>query len=236
MVAEADGIARETVAERLARVRARIADAARRVGRDPREITLVAVSKGQPADAVRQAIASGQDLFGENRVQEALAKMAAVGKPAHWHLIGHLQRNKASQAAGRFQLIHSVDSVRLIDELERLAAAAGREQALLLQINVSGEASKSGAPPGELPSLLDRLDASPHLRGEGLMTIPPWSEDPETTRPHFARLRDLLAGIGCRRRFAARHLSMGMSHDFEVAIAEGATLVRVGTAIFGQRV
>lgn len=221
--------------DRLQTIQARIDSAAIRCGRQPEEVSLVAVSKTHPIQALEEALAAGQFVFGENRLQEALEKIDRLGERAEFHLIGHLQRNKAARAVGRFSLIHTVDSVRLIDELERRAAQAGLVQRLLLQINVSGEASKSGATPEQLGELLDALDGSPHLDGQGLMTIPPFSDDPEVVRPHFARLRELLAGIGVHERFAPLHLSMGMSGDFEVAIEEGATLVRVGTAIFGHR-
>jgi len=223
---------------RLKGIQARIAAAARRAGRSPESVALVAVSKTHPAALIAAARAAGQRVFGESRLQEALPKIEALERtapPPEWHLIGHLQRNKVAQAAGRFALIHSVDSVRLIEELEKQCAARGIDQRILLEINVSGEASKFGAPPEELPFLLAALEKTPHLRGEGLMTIPPYDLDPEAVRPHFARLRDLMAGLGERPNFTPRHLSMGMSGDFEVAIEEGATLVRVGTAIFGER-
>ncbi|MEN6627998.1 MAG: YggS family pyridoxal phosphate-dependent enzyme [Candidatus Sumerlaeia bacterium] len=223
------------IAASLAAVRARIEAAAARAGRDPREVTLVAISKTNPAEAVREAMAAGQLVFGENRIQEALPKIEAVGGAARWHLVGHLQSNKARQAVGRFELIHSVDSVGLIHELNERAAAAGLVQKILLQINVSGEASKFGAPPEALGELLGAVACAPHLAAEGLMTIPPFTDDPETSRPHFIRLRGLLDAIPANAPLTARHLSMGMSDDFEVAIEEGATLVRVGTAIFGAR-
>ncbi len=220
--------------ERLAAVRERIERAARRAGRDPAAVELVAVTKTHPADAVRAAVDAGQSLFGENRLQEALPKMDAVGPGPRWHLIGHLQRNKAA-AVGRFELIHSVDSTRLIEELERRAAAADTQQAILLQLNVAGEASKFGAAPADLPALLAALAAAPHLRALGLMTIPPWDDDPERTRPHFSALRRLLEEAQGPPNFEKKHLSMGMSGDFEVAIEEGATLVRLGSALFGPR-
>ncbi len=224
------------IAEGLARVRRRMAEAAGRAGRDPGEIELVAISKTHPAECVRAALAAGQGLFGENRIQEALVKLDELaGEPVRWHLVGHLQRNKARQAVGRFELIHSVDSVELIEELEKRAGAAGVVQAILLQINVSGEGSKAGARPEELAGLLEALGRAPHLSGRGLMTIPPWDPDPETARPHFRRLRELLEGIEENSPLAGRELSMGMSEDMEVAIEEGATLVRVGSAIFGER-
>lgn len=225
-----------SIAANLAAVRSRIDDAARRVGRDPGGITLVAISKMNPAEKVLAAIEAGQLVFGENRIQEALPKMDALGKSgARWHLVGHLQTNKARQAVGRFELIHSVDTVRLIEELNERASAARVVQNILLQINVSGEASKFGADPEDLDALLDALSHAPHVSAQGLMTIPPFTDDPETSRPHFIRLRELLNAIPQTAPLSARKLSMGMSDDFEVAIEEGATHVRVGTAIFGAR-
>jgi pyridoxal phosphate enzyme (YggS family) len=210
--------------------------AAASVGRAPEEVALVAVSKTFPVEAVRLAAQAGQIDFGENRVQEALPKIDALGVAGvRWHLIGHLQSNKANAVVGRFALIHSVDSVHLIQALEKRAAALGVRQAILFQVNVSGEASKSGAAPGELPGLVDAMAAAPHLECQGLMTIPPWDADAEAARPHFARLRELLATLPTTDNIHPRHLSMGMSGDFEAAIAEGATLARVGSAIFGRR-
>lgn len=223
------------IAERLACVSDRIAQAANRAGRDPASVLLLAVSKTFPTETVRSAMAAGLDCFGENRVQEAAAKIDQIGAGAHWHLIGHLQRNKATIAVGRFDLIHSVDSIALIEELEKKAAARKIRQRILLQLNVSGEASKSGAPPEALPRLIEALEQAPHLSAEGLMTMPPWDPDPETARPHFTRLRQLLTATQPTDHFSPLHLSMGMSHDFEVAIEEGATIVRVGTALFGAR-
>lgn len=223
------------IAMRLAEIRARMDAAARRVGRDPASITLVAIGKTHAPDRVRAAFEAGQSVFGENRIQEALPKIDALADlGARWHLVGHLQSNKARQAVGRFELIHSVDSPALVLELEKRAAEAGFVQKILLQINVSGEASKFGAAPAEIPALLDALSRAPHLSAEGLMTIPPFNEDPESSRPHFKLLRELLAATRSAARLG-RELSMGMSDDFEVAIEEGATLIRVGTAIFGMR-
>lgn len=224
------------LAGRLAAVRARIAAAAARAGRDPAAVKLVAVGKTHPAGLIREAFGAGQRDIGENRIQEALGKLDELADlPIAWHLIGHLQRNKARQAVGRFALIHSVDSARLIEALEAEAARAGVIQPILLQLNLSGEASKFGAAAEELPALLDAVAGAPHLRAEGLMTIPPYDEDPEKSRPIFRRLRRLLESIPAGGPLAARHLSIGMSNDFEVAVEEGATLVRVGTTIFGER-
>lgn len=226
---------REALRERLERVRERITAAAQRAGRDPAEVGLIAVTKTHPAEAVQALFDLGQMAVGENRVQEFVAKYEALGGRGEWHLIGHLQRNKAAQVAGRAALIHSVDSVRLIEELEKRAAQRGTVQRLLLEINTGGEAQKTGAEPDEAPRLVEALGRAPHLRGEGLMTMAPLVRDPEEARPAFARLRVLMEGLGPGENFTPRHLSMGMSGDFEAAIAEGATLVRVGTAIMGER-
>ncbi len=223
------------IPERLALVHERIDAVAKRAGRNPKDVLLVAVGKTHPVPVLRAAIAAGQRDLGESRVQEALGKIDAVGNQARWHLVGHLQRKKANAVVGRFDLIHSVDSIPLIEALERRAAALGLTQRILLQINVSGESSKHGAPPQCLPDLLQALTHAPHVRAEGLLTIPPYAEDPEQSRPHFARLRQLLLESQPAPQFEPRHLSMGMSGDFETAIEEGATIVRIGTAIFGPR-
>jgi PLP dependent protein len=226
------------MAERIRDVRDRIAAAASRAGRQPEDVTLVAVSKTHPVERLRAALAAGQTVLGESRIQEALPKIEALATPGsmiRWHLIGHLQTNKVQQAVGRFELIHSVDSARLIAALEERAARLGLVQPILLEVNVAGETSKSGAAPEELPRLLEALAEATHLRAEGLMTIPPYEEDPAASRPYFARLRELLQSLPPAPQWTPRHLSMGMSGDFEVAIEEGATLVRVGTAIFGSR-
>lgn len=221
--------------ERLKGIKTRIGAAARRAGRAPEEVGLIAVTKTHPAQSIEPLFELGQSAFGENRVQEALEKMEALAGRGEWHLIGHLQRNKAALAAGRFALIHSVDSVRLIEELEKQAAKRNVVQSILLEINIAGETEKTGAAPDELAGMLQSLSMAPHLSAEGLMTMAPYDPDPEKARPHFARLRELLRAIGTRPGFTPRHLSMGMSGDFEVAIEEGATLVRIGTAIMGER-
>ncbi len=224
----------DEIRERLEAVRRRIAAAAERSGRPASAVTLVAVSKTMPVEAVREAIAAGATILGETRVQEARDKIVALGGAAEWHLIGHLQTNKAKLAVGLFDRIHSLDSVRLAQELERHAAEAGRRVRCLIEVNVGGEEQKSGAPEDEVRPLLEAVDGMPHVRVEGLMAIPPFLPDPEAVRPYFRRLRefrDALALEGC----ALPDLSMGMTNDFEAAIEEGATLVRVGTAIFGPR-
>jgi PLP dependent protein len=215
------------IAANLSAVRARIARAATRAGRDPQTVRLIAVSKTKSADAVRAAIDAGVTDIGENYVQEAQAKRAAVGDGASWHLIGHLQRNKAARAVEIFDCIQTVDSAALGAALSRSAVAQGRTLRVLVEVRLGGEATKSGVEPAALPALLAALQL-PGLLVDGLMTVPP-PGDAEAVRPHFRALRELRDGVGLRE------LSMGMSDDFEVAIEEGATMVRVGRAIFGAR-
>ncbi len=225
---------------RAADVLGRIGSAARRAGRDPSEVTLVAVSKTHPAALVREAAAAGLSDFGENRVQEAEGKVGELeGVPGlRWHLIGHLQPNKARKAVRLFDLIHSVDSAALVGRLERICAEEGRARLdVLVQVDLAGEATKSGASEGELPGVFETLGACGRVRCRGLMTLPPFFEEAERARPYFRRLRELRDGLRERGAFAggAGELSMGMTHDFGVAVEEGATLVRVGTALFGER-
>jgi pyridoxal phosphate enzyme (YggS family) len=227
-----------SIADRLTEVRARIERAARSAGRDPSSVTLVAVSKTFPVAAVRQAYEAGQREFGENRVQEALQKIgAAPDLEIRWHLLGHLQTNKARKAAPAFAMIQSVDSVELLEKLDAAAAESGHSPQLLIQVDLAGEATKFGVPPADVPRLFDAALACHAARVVGLMTLPPLPEISEDARPWFRQLRDLRDGWLASGVPAAmlRHLSMGMSGDFEVAVAEGATLVRVGTAIFGER-
>jgi PLP dependent protein len=230
-----------SIAENLARVRERIDVAARRAQRRAEEVELMAVSKTFPAERIREAYDAGLRLFGENRVQEFAGKIDALrGLPnAEWHLIGHLQTNKAAKAAELFVAIDSVDSVRLAQKLDVSAQQLGKKLEVLIEINVGGEAAKSGVAPesGELEELLSAVPKLDHLEFRGLMTVPPFSEDPQRARPYFRKLRELRDQIAARRLPAVdmRTLSMGMSHDFEVAIEEGSTCVRVGTAIFGDR-
>jgi pyridoxal phosphate enzyme (YggS family) len=223
---------------RLADVRERIARAAGRAGRDPGAIRLVAVSKTFDTECVRAAAHFGQVDFGENKVQDALPKMdATAGLAIRWHLVGHLQSNKLRRAAERFDTIHSVDGIELGAKLDRAAAAAGRQRTLLVQVDLAGEATKHGVAEDDLAALFDAAPGWHAARLAGLMVVPPAVESPEHARPYFRALRSI------RDRLAARgvaesmltELSMGMSHDFEVAIEEGATMVRVGTAIFGSR-
>lgn len=224
-----------SIAERLAGVRQRIDAAAREAGRDPTEVRLVAVSKLHDPEAIRAAYAAGQRIFGENYVQELLAKQEALADlgEIRWHFIGHLQRNKAKHLVGGVALLETVDSIKLIRELDKRAARQGEEVRVLIQVHIGDEETKSGCEPGELPELLGAIRESTWIRPRGLMVIPPFELDADETRPYFRALRELRdrhGGAG-----ALPELSMGMSHDFEVAVAEGSTLVRVGTAIFGPR-
>jgi PLP dependent protein len=227
-----------SIADRLAEIRGRMASAARSAGRDPSSVRLVAVSKTFPIDAVREAHAAGQLDFGENRVQEALEKMrAGADMVIRWHLLGHLQSNKARKAAPAFAMIQSVDSVDLLEMLDRAAADGGHSPELLVQVDLAGETTKFGVAPAEVPRLFAAAAACRAARIVGLMTLPPVPDTPEDVRPYFRRLRELrdewlAAGVPASM---LRELSMGMSGDFEVAIQEGATTVRVGTAIFGSR-
>jgi pyridoxal phosphate enzyme (YggS family) len=227
------------IAGNLAAVRERIAAAALRAGRRPEDIRLVAVSKTFPIDALRQAYAAGQRDFGENKVQEALQKMdQGADMQIGWHLIGHLQSNKAKKAAARADWIHAIDSVDLLRRVDESARAVGRVVNVLVQVDLALEATKHGAPVESVPALLEEAAGMSGARLRGLMLLPPLVDDPEAARPWFRHLRE------CRDRWAAAgtpidrlaELSMGMSHDFEVAIEEGATMVRVGSAIFGSRV
>ncbi|MDY0000744.1 MAG: YggS family pyridoxal phosphate-dependent enzyme [Polyangia bacterium] len=221
----------------LRQVRQDILAACAKAGRDPSEVTLVAVSKHQPTEAVLEALAAGQLDFGENYAQELRDKARELASGPRWHYIGPLQRNKAKYVVGTACLVHTLDSEKLLGALEERAAALGTGLEVLLQVNLVEEPQKSGASLGEVASLLDAFAGAPHVFCRGLMLMPPWDPDPEAARPLFAelrRLRDSLAATP-RPNVSLTHLSMGMSHDFHVAIEEGATLVRVGTAIFGER-
>jgi len=221
-----------TAAERLERVRARMAAACERAGRSLDAVRPVAVSKTKPAEAVCELAACGQTLFGENRVQEAQTKIPRCPPNLEWHLIGHLQTNKAKQAVRLFRMIHSVDSIKLLETLDRCAATP---LPVLLQVNVSGEASKFGMRPEDLETAIETANTLQKVEVHGLMTIPPFSPDPEKTRKHFAALRELRDRTSAATATPLPELSMGMSNDFEVAIEEGATFVRVGTDLFGRR-
>jgi pyridoxal phosphate enzyme (YggS family) len=210
-------------------IQQRIRAAAEWAGRRPEGIALIAVSKTVEPEGVEAALAAGQTLFGESKIQEARAKIPLVSGRAHWHMIGHLQTNKARDAVALFEVIHSVDSVKLAVELNKWAERAGKTQAILLEVNVSGEASKFGLKPEDLKSTVAEINRLARLETQGLMTIAPYLEEAEKARPCFRRLRELRDALGLRE------LSMGMTHDVEVAIEEGATMVRIGTAIFGER-
>lgn len=216
--------------ERIRDVLKRISHAALRAGRSPDEVTLVAVTKGVSVEAINEALEAGLRVFGENRVQETLKKQKElVSKNIIWHMIGHLQRNKARQAVGLFDLIHSVDSLALSEAINRYAAAIDKTQRILIEVKLSPEPSKTGISKEHLPELISEVSGMPNLRLEGLMTMPPYSPEPEHSRPYYRELR------GLAKEFGLKELSMGMSGDFEVAIEEGATMVRVGSAIFGGR-
>ena len=227
-----------SLARRVHQILDRMRLAAERVGRPPSTVRLVAATKTVPAERIREGLAVGLTLLGENRMQEALSKVALLRDLSpRWHFIGQLQRRKVRAAIGTFELIHSVDSVELAQEISRRAGLAGVKQAVLLEVNIAGEASKAGFAPQVLMQDLSLLRDLPHLRIQGLMAIPPRTERPEEARPYFRDLRQLGARIAAERisSLVMQEFSMGMSHDFEVAIEEGATLVRIGTAIFGAR-
>jgi pyridoxal phosphate enzyme (YggS family) len=229
---------RDEIATRLSAVRQRLARALERAGRLPSAARLVAVSKTRPAEDVRAAFDAGQVDFGENRVQEALEKIAATSDiPIAWHLVGHLQTNKARRAAGAFAWIHSIESADLLKRVDAAAEEAGRRPELLVQVDLAGEPTKHGAPAETWLSLFEAASGCRAARVAGLMLLPPFTPDPEGARPYFRRLRALRDELAARGVPPAmlRELSMGMSHDFEVAVEEGATLIRVGTAIFGER-
>lgn len=224
--------------DNIAEVRTRIREAAHRAGRSPDEIKLVAVSKTHPAAALRGAIGEGITVFGENKVQEAEAKINEIGRrSAEWHLIGHLQKNKARRAVQLFDVIQSVDSPELALRLERLCEEEGRQHLpILVQVDLAGEATKSGIAEKDLPHLVGVLQGCRHLRFIGLMLLPPFFENPDDARSYFRRLRQTRDALRQRGSFTGPgELSMGMSHDFEAAIEEGATILRIGTAIFGER-
>jgi pyridoxal phosphate enzyme (YggS family) len=223
------------IAENLQAVRTDIAESERTSGRPPGSVELVAVSKTHPPELIRQAIGAGQLLFGENRIQEAKAKIPELPAKLRWHLIGHLQSNKIRQALPLFEMIHGVDSVELLDEIQRIAADLGLFPRVLLQVNVAGESSKFGFGPDRLVSEVERITRAERVQIEGLMTIPPLTSKPENSRRYFVQLRELRDRLEKDFRFPLPHLSMGMSGDYRVAVEEGATLVRVGTAIFGER-
>ncbi len=224
-----------TIAERLERIQARIAAASARAGRAVDDVKLLAVSKGHGPERIAEAASAGIQVFGESKVQEARAKIPLAPSHLHWHLIGHLQTNKVKFAVQLFETIHAVDSLKLLDALNRGAEAAGRNLQVLLEVNVAEDPNKFGLAPTEVPALLEAATRCLALDVVGLMTIPPFTEDPAKARPHFARLRECRDEWRKTTGFPLDELSMGMSHDLEVAIEEGATWVRVGTDLFGAR-
>ena len=229
------------IADNIARIKEQISQTAQRAGRDPDSIVLMAVTKTVEPERIRQAYNAGARIFGENRVQEFSEKATALQDlpDAEWHLIGHLQTNKAKRAVELFHGLDSVDSLRLAQKLNQAAQQEGKRLPVLIEINVGGEENKNGlaADSPDLQELLHEIQKLEHLQVRGLMTIPPYTEDPQRARPYFRKLRDLRDSIAARRlpRIEMNVLSMGMSHDFEVAVEEGSTCVRVGTAIFGDR-
>jgi pyridoxal phosphate enzyme (YggS family) len=228
-----------SIAENLARVRERLAAAARRAGRSESEVALMAVGKTFPAEAIREAYAAGQRLFGENRVQEFSEKAPRVADlpGLEMHLIGHLQSNKANKAAELFQAVDSVDSLKLAERLNAAAERLGKRLPVLIEVNVGGEEAKGGVGPdaNEIGAILSTAPTLANVEFRGLMTVPPYTENPEGARPYFRKLRELRDRVAKQQGVRLDVLSMGMSHDFEVAIEEGSTCVRVGTAIFGVR-
>ena len=223
------------IAENLEFIRQRIAAAAERNGRSAKEVKLVAVSKTYLPEVIREAVEAGQQCFGENRVQDALPKIDALPPDLEWHLIGHLQTNKVRKVIGRFALFHGVDNTALALQMNRIAGEFGVTASILLEVNVSGEESKFGFTPSALPAALEELLPLPHLRVEGLMTMAPYSENPDCARPVFEGLRKLRDALSAASGHPLKELSMGMSGDFEQGIEEGATIVRIGSAIFGTR-
>ncbi|MEW6672634.1 MAG: YggS family pyridoxal phosphate-dependent enzyme [Thermodesulfobacteriota bacterium] len=228
------------IKQNLQEINARIRQAAEKSNRDPETVRLVAVTKTVPAEIVRQAIEAGVTILGESYVQEARSKISAVSTvpaPVSWHFIGHLQTNKARYAVQLFDLIHSVDSLKLAQELNKEAGKIGKVQSILIQVNIAAEKTKSGATTREIRTLASQISALSNLRVKGLMTMPPYFNNPEKARPYFDELRALSKQIQAKAapNLSMEELSMGMSGDYEVAIAAGATLVRVGTAIFGER-
>lgn len=223
------------LAENLAAVQARIANAVEKSGRSAHEVRLVAVSKTYPAEAIRELFATGQRAFGESRVQEALPKVETLPPGIEWHFIGHLQTNKIRKVVGQFALFHGVDNESLALQMNRIAGEVSVTANVLLEVNVSGEESKFGFAPENLPAALENLAPLPFLRIRGLMTMAPYSDNPEEARPYFAKLRELRDRLANTTGLPLSELSMGMSGDFEQGIAEGATIARVGSAIFGSR-
>jgi PLP dependent protein len=224
-----------SIAENLNSIRTRIQSACHRAGREENSVTLLAVSKTHPAEAIQEAVGCGQLFFGESKVQEARAKIPSCPGKARWHFIGHLQSNKVRDTVELFEMVQSVDSLALAREISKRCEQAAKTLPILMEVNVAGEASKFGYKPDQLLAELKDINALPKVEVHGLMAIPPYATDPEKSRPYFQRLRELK--LKCEEILGAPlpHLSMGMSGDFEVAIEEGSTIVRVGTALFGPR-
>lgn len=223
-----------TVADNVKYVAERISRAAARAGRRAEDVRLAAITKTVEIEMVREAVAAGIGVLGENYLQEARGKIAAIGHGVEWHMTGHLQRNKARDAVNLFDMIQTIDSLELAVELDKRAGSAGRVMSGLIEINIGGEGSKSGISKEELAPLLHSVKLLNNLSIQGLMTIPPYCNEQEKVRPYFRALRELRDNAN-REGFSLKELSMGMSHDFEVAVEEGATMVRIGTAIFGER-
>ena len=223
------------VAENLERVRGQITQAAAKAGRSANDVELVAITKTHPAEKVREAVDAGHTLFGESRVQEARAKIPELPSNLRWHFVGHLQKNKIRHALPLFELFHGVDSLALAQEINRIAAEEGMHPRILLEINVAEEGSKFGFKPESLGAEMESLLTLPRLSIEGLMCIPPLADEAEASRKYFVQLRELRDSLEKEFDLTLPHLSMGMTNDFPVAVEEGATLVRVGTAIFGER-
>jgi pyridoxal phosphate enzyme (YggS family) len=223
-----------SVKENFLRVRERIERAAQKAGRDPKEINLVAVSKTVEIARIKEAIEAGVSILGENYVQEAQKKIEAIGRPVSWHFIGHLQSNKARHAVRLFDVVHSTDSIPLAEELNRRAEQENRVINVMIEVNLSKEATKFGTDEEKVSNLAKRIQALKHLSLEGLMTMPPYFDSPEMSRPYYTALREVKEGM-TKEGIPMKELSMGMSNDFEIAIEEGATYVRIGTAIFGPR-
>ena len=224
-----------SILDNLERVREQIAQAAAKAGRDVKDVALVAITKTHPAENVREAVEAGQILFGESRVQEARAKISEVSSNIRWHFVGHLQKNKVRQALPLFEMIHSVDSLALAQDINRIAEEEGLYPRVLLEVNVAGEGSKFGFAPDDLRKQMEALLALPRLSIEGLMCIPPLAVESEDSRKFFVEVRELRDSVEKEFSMKLPQLSMGMTQDFPIGIEEGATLVRVGTAIFGER-
>ena len=227
-----------SITENIAEIRSRIAEAAKRSGRSPEDILLIAVTKLHEPDEIEEAISTGISDIAENKVQEIQKKYDQIASPVRWHLIGHLQTNKVKYIIDKVVMIHSVDSLKLAEEIDKRAAAAGKTMDVLLQVNAAHEESKFGLDPKNVPQVMqDILEACPNVRIRGLMHMAPWSDDPEEIRPYFREVKDLFDTLSAVQHPNAdlKYLSMGMSHDFETAIEEGANIVRIGTSIFGER-